>query len=78
MDEVRNGIPAPRLRDAVWRKSSRSGARGNCVEIANLPGGVAAIRNSRNPSGPALVYTRDQLDGFLTGTKHGESEELQS
>lgn len=41
----------PDLSAAVWRKSSRSGGNnGACLELAN----VGAVRNSKNPTGPAL------------------------
>ncbi len=53
----------------AWRKSSYSGAVGNCVELAWLDPGQAAIRNSRNPSGPALIYPRTQLQAFVHTTK---------
>ena len=36
----------------------------NCVELAALPGGEVAVRNSRDPRGPALVYTRDEVSAF--------------
>jgi hypothetical protein len=45
------------LTGAVWHKSSRSnGTGGNCVEVAgNLPGRVA-VRDSKDPAGPALTF----------------------
>lgn len=59
------------LSNARWRKSTRSNNGGNCVEVAdNLPG-VVAVRDSKNPDGPALVYTRDCWDTFLSGLKGG-------
>ncbi|GGS52633.1 DUF397 domain-containing protein [Actinokineospora fastidiosa] len=52
---IRNGVPAASLIGADWRKSSRSGAVGNCVELAPLDGGTA-VRDSKCPTGPALVF----------------------
>jgi hypothetical protein len=60
------------LQDAVWRKSSKSGAMGNCVEVAALDSGEFAVRNSRHPTGPALVFTRAEWLAFLGGVEHGE------
>ncbi len=58
---------------ATWIKSSRSGPTGgNCVEIAFLADGDVAIRNSRHPDGPALVFTRGEWDAFLGGARDGE------
>jgi hypothetical protein len=61
------------LTNAQWRKSSRSsGNGGNCVEVAdNLPG-VIAVRDSKDPHGPALVFTSTEWDAFLRGAKAGE------
>jgi Domain of unknown function (DUF397). len=43
---------------------------------AELDGGAIAVRNSRHPSGPALVYTRAEIDAFLIGVKNGEFDDL--
>ncbi|HWG64038.1 MAG TPA: DUF397 domain-containing protein [Streptosporangiaceae bacterium] len=68
---VKNGIAADQL--AVrWRKSSASNPSGSCVEFAELPGGSIAVRNSRFPTGPALVYTRTEIAAFVSGVKNGE------
>lgn len=73
---IRNGIPAARLTGVSWRRSRRSGAVGNCVELAPLVGGEVAVRNSRYPDGPALVYTRDEIAAFLFGAKDGEFDDM--
>lgn len=60
------------LSGAQWRKSTRSGSSGDCVEVAdNLPG-VVAVRDSSNPNGPALVFTPDEWKAFIGGAKDGE------
>jgi Domain of unknown function (DUF397) len=42
--------------ELTWKKSSYSGSEGNCVEVAKLPGGGRAVRDSKNTAGPALRF----------------------
>jgi len=70
---IRNGMPAADLPAVTWRKSRRSGPQGgNCVEIAKLADGQVAIRNSRHPAGPALVFSPDEWAAFVGGAKDGD------
>ena len=71
-----NGIAASALADVTWQKSQHSNPNGACVEVALLPGGEIAVRNSRFPSGPALVYTRAEIAAFLAGAKAGEFDHV--
>jgi hypothetical protein len=73
MSSIRNGMAATDLTDVRWLKSSRSGPTGgNCVEIAVLSGGDVAMRNSRHPDGPALIFTRPEWEAFCGGVADGE------
>lgn len=74
--EIYNGMPASGLPDASWRKSSISNSQGACVELAKLSGGEFAVRNSRNPDGPALIYTRAEIMALIEGVKQGEFDDL--
>ena len=72
---VKNGVMADQLA-ARWRKSRLSNPSGSCVELAELPDGVIAVRNSRDPSGPALIYSRAEVAAFFQGAKDGEFDDL--
>jgi Domain of unknown function (DUF397) len=74
--QVRNGIAATELGPVQWRKSTKSNPSGNCVELAELPDGDIAVRNSRHPGGSALVYTRTEIAAFLAGIRNGEFDDL--
>jgi hypothetical protein len=56
---------------AVWRKSSRSGSGDQCVEMAALSRGLRAVRDSKDPAGPALVLTPSACRSLLDTIKEG-------
>jgi len=76
MRPIHNGMPASDLSEVTWQKSGRSNPSGNCVELAGLPDGGVAVRNSRDPEGPALIYTYDELVAFIEGARDGDFDNL--
>jgi hypothetical protein len=77
MDTPTNGSPTSNLGSVLWLKSRRSNPSGNCVEVAELPGGAGvAVRNSRDPEGPALIYTAAEITAFILGAKDGDFDHL--
>ncbi|MFC3352091.1 DUF397 domain-containing protein [Streptomyces echinoruber] len=71
-----NGMPADQIVGVAWQKGSTSIGDGNCVEVAKLPEGSIAMRNSRFPAGPALVFTPAELRAFLDGAKEAEFDHM--
>jgi hypothetical protein len=59
-------------RGFTWRKSSLSGASGDCVEVAFTDGQDVCVRDSKDPSGPVLEFTPTEWRAFLAGVRHGE------
>ena len=76
MHQPYNGMPATDLGGVTWVKSRRSGAQGNCVEMAQLADGGVAVRNSRHPDGPALLYTKAEIEALILGAKDGDFDYL--
>ncbi|WP_410812613.1 DUF397 domain-containing protein [Micromonospora sp. 067-2] len=77
MRQPPNGVPIHQLPPLRWQKSRRSNPSGNCVELAELPGGAGiAVRNSRHPDGPALIYTVDEIAAFVLGARDGDFDHL--
>ncbi|MGB9377368.1 MAG: DUF397 domain-containing protein [Mycobacteriales bacterium] len=73
MDKVVLAVDLPQV---TWRKSHLSNPEGNCVEMALLPDRQVAVRNSRFPDGPVLVYTRAEIEALLGGVRAGDFDFL--
>jgi len=71
VDHAQNWVRASLL-PVAWRKSSYSSPSGNCVEAAFMTDSGVAVRNSRFPDGPALLFTDAEWDAFLRGVKAGD------
>jgi hypothetical protein len=65
-----------RLTGVRWQKSRRSNSQGACVEVGGLAAGAIAIRNSRDPGGPALICTRAEIRALVEGVKAGDFDRL--
>jgi hypothetical protein len=62
------------LAQAAWRKSSHSGGYeggSNCVEVAS-PGGVIAVRDSKDPDRHALAFAAGEWRAFVAGIKDSD------
>jgi len=61
------------LTNATWRKSSYSNEDGgDCVEVARTLSGVVPVRDSKDPDGPALLFSADAWSAFLTAVNAGD------
>ncbi|KPI22224.1 protein of unknown function DUF397 [Actinobacteria bacterium OK074] len=75
-EPVYSGIPAGELGAEGWAKPWSGTNGGSCVEAKRLPDGSVAFRQSKDPEGPALVYSRDEMISFLDGAKSGQADFL--
>ncbi len=65
--------PRPELSGAIWRKSTYSNNQGGeCIEIADDTNGLVPVRDSKDPQGPALVFTADAWTAFISAVKTGD------
>jgi hypothetical protein len=60
------------MSEITWRKASFSAHAGECVEVALLPDGSIGLRDSKDPKGPILRFTRGEMDAFSRGVEAGE------
>ncbi|MEU5959961.1 DUF397 domain-containing protein [Micromonospora parva] len=59
------------VRDGVWRKSTRSGGEGDCVEVAGFADTVG-VRDSKDRQGPVLTFTESAWSDFVASTRMGQ------
>lgn len=62
----------PNLDGAIFRKSTRSGQSGDCVEVATNLTDVVAVRDTKDRDGGTLAFTRAEWAAFVAGVKDGE------
>jgi hypothetical protein len=78
MDSANDGKMALSVAERAgldWLKAHSSTANGQCVELASVAAGVA-VRDSKDPDGPILVYTHSEFRAFLDGARNGEFDTL--
>ncbi|WP_406215409.1 DUF397 domain-containing protein [Streptomyces canus] len=72
MNDPRAELHAYDLTEAIWRKASASGAEHDCVEVAELPNGARAVRDSKTPIREPLRFTASEWTAFREGVIAGE------
>ena len=70
-----NGIPAGQLAGLRWQVTTTDGTG---VELARLPDGGVAVRNASDPEGPALIYTKAEIEALIGGAADGDFDDLLS
>jgi hypothetical protein len=71
-------MPAGELPDLHWRLagSTPDNQGGAGVEMARLPDGQIAVRNAADPQGPALIYTKAEIEALIGGAQDGDFDAL--
>jgi len=59
-----------------WRKAAASTSNGACVELAPGISGAVYLRDSKDPQGAVLMFSRKEIAAFLNGAKSGEFDDL--
>jgi hypothetical protein len=79
-DGVYNGMPAGDLPGLQWRLAGDPAGKeqGKGVELARLPDGQIAVRNAADPEGPALIYTKAEIEALIGGAQDGDFDALLS
>jgi Domain of unknown function (DUF397) len=76
MQEIRNGMSAVDLGTDGWYKPWSSPNGGSCLEAKKLRDGQIALRQSTDPSGPALILATHEIQAFIEGAKLGLADFL--
>jgi hypothetical protein len=65
-------VTAELLESAAWRKATRSGEAGDCIEVAPLGNGQVGLRDSEHPEKAPYVFSPSAWAAFIDGVKKGE------
>jgi hypothetical protein len=66
-------VVEPEGQDAARFKASSYSGGGNCVEVdLRRPDGLVAIRHSRWPDAPLMLFNRDEWAAFVRGVQNHE------
>lgn len=78
MQHIHNGMPAADLGADGWTKPWSSPNGGSCLEAKKLPTGQVALRQSADPTSPALILEPGEIRAFIEGAKTGLADCLLS
>ncbi|TFE31020.1 DUF397 domain-containing protein [Frankia sp. B2] len=76
MNHIHNGMPATDLGEDGWEKPWSGPNGGSCVEAKKMADGRVALRQSTDPTGPALIFDAAEIRAFVNGAKAGTADGL--